>query len=124
MTFHDGAADGQPDARAIAFGCKKRIEHAFFRDGIEASAEILDCDQRRPALSRRAYTHQQRFCRRVVHCFDGILDEIDEHLLQLDPISANAAKCLAQIDLQDDIVPPQLVSHGLQNIANNFVKIE
>ena len=83
VRIHDGAADGQPQPRAVRLGGEERVEEIRQRHRLEA----------RPIVAHREFHAVGRvpgahfdFAPRgtgLVNRIDAVADEVDQHLLQL-----------------------------------------
>src|SRR5581483_1846067 len=82
MRFDYGAADRKSDAHALAFGGNERLEELFHHVGADAAAGVRHtyCDD----AVRRSGRDGEMARRRVLHGFDRVADEIEQHLLHLD----------------------------------------
>jgi hypothetical protein len=91
--------------------------------------------QSRPGISHRdkhavhsiARTADQQLPRRFVrcaHCFNGVDDQVQPHLLQLDAIRLHHRQLLRQLDLQRDVMPEQLAPGQAGGVEDRLVDIQ
>ena len=84
------AADRQPHAHALRLGCIEGGEEMVETLRIQPRARISHCDQHALRfIFPRADQQLSRPLADSTHGFDGVDDQIENHLLQLDPISQN-----------------------------------
>ena len=58
------------------------------------------------------------------HCFNGIDDQVGEHLLQLDAIRLHHRQLLPRLDLQRDVMPEQLAPGQGGGVEDRLVDVQ
>src|SRR5205814_3989510 len=91
VPIHDGAADRKPHAQPTRLRRIERLEQARRLGLAEADARILDRDDRPEAivtlLEGRAHDQPAPLRRDLPHGLDGVQQQVQEDLLELDPIA-------------------------------------
>jgi hypothetical protein len=91
---------------------------------IEADPSILDLYQNpfRPnSRTNRQYTWPAIDVR---HCLDGVVDQVEKNLLQLNAIAAKPRETWLQISFEDNILLLECGSRELESIRNNVIDLE
>jgi len=92
MDLDDRAANREPHARAIRFGCVEGIEHVVARGRIKPRTGIPHFHEYIAQLASAGDDRQ--FARSVglpAHRLDGVDDQIEDHLLQLDSVETGTS---------------------------------
>src|SRR6266850_26872 len=98
MRLDDRTADRQPHAHAAGLGGEEGAEQLVHAVRIDPDAGILHGHQHLITLVRLRTNHQlARPVRDGRHRLDRIHDEVDEHLLQLDPITEHRSQGRRQV---------------------------
>ena len=58
------------------------------------------------------------------HCFNRVNDQVQDHLLQLDPISLNRSQALLELRLNRDIVLCHFAAGDDDHVADRLVNIQ
>ena len=125
MGFDDRPADRKSHAKTVGFGREEGVEDAL-RDGrVEPRAGILDRNlqtirrgegdghgQLPPAVADRC------------HGLDAVHDQVQQHLLQLDPVAQHRLRAGGQIRVQHDAVPLQFAAGENQHLLNGVADVE
>jgi hypothetical protein len=93
VRLYDGATDRQPHAHAVGFGRKKRVEQLVRIIGVDAGAEVSNRNDY--LIGFVQMRSDQKFPWRVGygrHGLDSVHDQIDDHLLQLNPIATHGGQ--------------------------------
>ena len=70
-------------------------------------------------------TKRSRLCVRIaVHCLDGIDDQVEDHLLDLNAVGADERQILSEIDLHEDAISPCLGFYQGNRLGNNPVDVD
>jgi len=88
VSFHDRTADRQPHPKAAGLGGKEGVEQPVCILGGDPDAAIRNAQQYLVHLFLTRSDHQ--FPRPIgdrLHCFNTVHHEVDDHLLQLDPVT-------------------------------------
>jgi hypothetical protein len=125
VSFHDRPADREAHTHAIRFGGE---------EGVEQLGRIL----RRypdPAI-RHTYEHllwivltrsDHQFARPIrdrLHCFHAVHHQVDDHLLQLDPIAQDHGQSGRQLRSQRYLVADQLTLHQRDGFPDDVIDVE
>src|ERR1700754_977808 len=86
MAFDNGMADGKPKSHATLLGREHRVENMIVVGGVDTRAGILDghVDKIRFA---DAGSYAQYLQRSRLHRLDGIHDQVQDDLLQLNSVA-------------------------------------
>jgi len=112
MAFDDGATDRQPHAHAVGFGRKKRVEQLVRIIGVDAGAEVSNRNDY--LIGFVQMRSDQKLPWRVgygCHGLDSVHDQIDDHLLQLDPIATHGGQPRCEIHLERHVTAYSLTLH-------------
>src|SRR6185503_5039599 len=102
--------------------CVKGVKEAVKTLLVKSGARILDGDEYfvRCMFSRS----NEQFSRRIAyafHRFDGVHDQVQGHLLQLDAISLNERQAAIQLGLYDNTVLHDFAARQGKNLKDSFV---
>ena len=125
MGLDDGAADRQADADAVRLGRVERLEHLLDALRIEPAAGIahLNQDDVRAVVPR----HDRQEARAVAdgaHGLDRIHDQVEEHLLQLDPVARHARQRPVELRPPRDAVAARLVLRQREHFQELLVDVQ
>src|SRR5271166_4527096 len=125
MGLDDRAADRQPHAHPVGFGGV---------EGLERSVEFLRFEPRTGVLHfddyvvRIVYTGDDRKLAWAIagisHRFDGVDNQIDHYLLQLDPIRRDEGQIVGEPVLQSDGIALRLGLGQGDDFANSPVDVQ
>ena len=59
-----------------------------------------------------------------IHCLNPIKEQVEKHLLQLDPIARHQRQILLQVGLHRDLSLGGLASQQTKNFADHLVQVE
>ena len=104
MRLHDRAAYGQADAQALAFRAVERGEKLLGRGRVDPRPAIADGDFAQVVRYRRSGDDDPSI-RHGLHRFDGVADQVDQHLLDLDRIDKDAARVRIEIEAAIETLP-------------------
>src|ERR1700722_5553592 len=90
VSFNDGTADGQSHTHALRLGSEEGVENMFHAFGVESRSGILHHDLYAPGFVglRTDQQDTRPVCYRS-HGLDTVHDQVQDDLLQLDPITQN-----------------------------------
>ena len=108
MVFNDRAADIQPNAHALLLGGEKRREQLFGHGRIQARPIVADAQPHALALAVRRQSQRGPRHLAIAHCLDGIIHQIQQHLLQQHPVGIQRQTIIA-FDMKRH---PMLAQHG------------
>src|SRR5712671_2112899 len=97
MRFDNRPTDRQPKPQAARFRGIERLEHSLKSRRREARTRIPHLDRHAIRFVTAADEQFPLLFADVAHRFDGIDDQVEQYLLQLDPISLNARQALRQL---------------------------
>src|SRR5258708_9200955 len=114
VRFDDRTADGQAQAHALGLGGVERLEQAVQTLRIQSRAGIPQTDEYAVrSISARADQQLPRPLADAAHRLDGVDDQVENHLLQLDPICSDDWQALRELRPHRDA--------ALQNFATRQV---
>ena len=58
------------------------------------------------------------------HCFDGVDDQIEEHLLQLNAVPLNGRQVVCELELERDTAPEQFAAGQGDDLENGLVDVQ
>src|SRR5262245_29202706 len=105
MSLDDGPADGQADPHPVALGRVEGVEELVHALRIEANAGIAHGDPH--TVGGLAFGSDQQVPRTVVdanHRIRRVAEQVQDHLLELDPIGCEGRKILGELRLKHDAV--------------------
>src|SRR6266481_6064044 len=98
VRFDDRTADGQAQAHALGLGGVERLEQAVQTLRIHSRTAIPQTDEYAVrSISARADQQLPRPLADAAHRLDGVDDQVENHLLQLDPICSNDWQALREL---------------------------
>src|SRR5688572_15004730 len=105
MSFDDGAADGEPDPHAGALRRVERVEQLVYTLLVDAHAGIPYGQAH--SILVLAFGSDQQLPRAVVHAHHrvaGVADQVQDDLLELDPVTGQRRKILGELRMNCDPV--------------------
>src|SRR5260370_18841867 len=109
VAFHDRTADREPHTHAARFGSEEGVEQPVRVFGGDPDAAIRHAYEHLLCLVLAGSDHQfARPIRDRLHGFNAIHHQVDDHLLQLDPIGQGHGERGCQLHLQPHLVADQL----------------
>ena len=125
MRFDNPAANGQPNSDASGF---RREE------GVEQAIDVVRVDARTIVLHRNDHLTDivllrldQQFVRSVAnrrHGLNTICQEIDDDLLQLNPITTHQRQIGSEVESQEDAITEQLRLDQRDNFLDNLIQVQ
>src|SRR3984893_772022 len=125
VRFGDRTTDRQSHAHASRLGRVKRIEQVIEALRFQSRARIAYGDEH--AVRRVQTRVDQQLARSLAdlaHRFDGVHDQVQDHLLQLDSISPDARQTVRELGLQQDAMPPHLAPCQGDRFEDRFVDVQ
>ena len=121
----DRAADRKTETEAAFLGGRERLEETGLDLRSNAAAGILDRNLD-PLIVVGSGRDREGPCtgRRVLHRFAGIHHEIQDHLLELDPIAADDAYSLGKIPDNSDLVGNKIAVRKIEHFGDDVVDLE
>src|SRR5215475_16116029 len=86
MRLDDGAADREPESHALALGGDEGLEQVRGHLGRQSRPGIGDADLRHVVGRRDGGDLEPALACRLDHDLDGVANEVDQHLLDLDAV--------------------------------------
>src|SRR5918992_1403810 len=109
MSFDDGAADGEPDAHAVALRRIESVKQLVHALAVDADAGIPHAHTH--TIAGIPFGSDQHVPRAIVdteHRVRGVAHEVQDDLLDLDPIAGDGRKILGELRPKYDPVPPKV----------------
>lgn len=105
MRFNDRTANRQAHPQAAGLGRVEGLEGEFGRRRWQTRTRILHQDERSTGFGLAGGDQQlSRPLRHPAHCFDGIDYQVQDDLLQLDPICSNERQAIRKSRLHRNAV--------------------
>src|SRR4030095_5581409 len=124
MRLYDSATYRQSHAHTVWFGRKESIKDTLEILGIEPLAGIAHRDNQIVRLILAAANGQFPFPFLAVRdCFRALDDQIQNHLLQLNSISAHERQTTGELAFQKNVALACFALGYCNNLDNNFVEI-
>src|SRR6266446_6207256 len=125
MSFDDRTTDRQPHPQTAALGRIEGLKEVLVICWRQSRPRILHSDEHAvlPVLSR-ANQQPSRSLADAAHCFNGVDDQVEDHLLQLDPISLNERQALRELRLRRDAVLHHFPTGQDNHIADRVVDVQ
>ena len=125
MSIDDGAADVQAYTHSVAFGGVEGVKQLVHALGLEPAAGISDGHAH--AITGLPGALDEQVPRPVVHVghrVDGVTKQVENDLLQLDPVAGNGRKISGEFRLQRDAVALELAQRQRDDLSRRVVQIE
>jgi hypothetical protein len=124
MGFDDRTADRQSHAYPVGLGRVEWVEEALETLRAQSGTRISHNDEHAVRLLHSADHQLAGPLAGVAHRFDGVDDQVDDNLLQLDAIASNERQALRELRLQRDAIaqqfaPCQLVTSRIVSLMSN-----
>ena len=123
--FDDRSADREPHTHALGLGGVERVEQTFKTLRVQSRARILHGDEHGArGLLSSADQQLPRPLGDTAHRLDGVEDQIENYLLQLDSISLNERQALRELRLHRDIVFHHFATGQGNDFEDDFVDLD
>src|SRR5277367_6443733 len=100
MSFDDRTADRKAHSQAAGLCRVEGLEEALETRWSQSRTRILHRNEHAVRLGfPGAYQQFTRPLPGAAHCFDGVDDQVKDHLLQLNPVSFNERQALCELRL-------------------------
>ena len=102
MSLDDGTADGEPDPHAVGFRCVEGVEQLVHVLRVDAHAGIPHAHAHTIAVL--AFGSDQQLPRAIVHVnhrVAGVAEQVQDHLLELDPIAGDGREIVGELRLKN-----------------------
>src|SRR6516225_243954 len=124
MRFDNGAADRQAHPQAARLCREERVKDALETRWSQSWTRIPYRDKHPIRLSLSSADDQfPRPLADRAQCFDSVDDQVEDHLLQLDPISANKWQALRALRLHRDAVLRDFATGQADDLEDRFVDV-
>src|SRR3974390_448448 len=100
MRLNDQTADGKAHPHATAFGREKSAENPLTNFRRNSDACISHRNKDLFIVQRGAYVDLSRSLRRHIHGLDGVEEQIENNLLQLNMVTQNRRQLISQFNLE------------------------
>src|SRR5262245_15732193 len=122
MCMHNCSHDRQPQSRSFALGGDERFEdaRADLRRYPPSGVANLELERLFGKLASR-YDHVSALAREWIECIDGVEQQIEQHLLELNVIPDNGTGILVELELQRDLMDHQVACHQARDGVDHFV---
>src|SRR3954470_21713703 len=125
MRFDDRAANRKAHPGAAGFRREERLEDALRVVRTDADSGILNRHQHAVGLDRLRFHRQHpRAIRQRGHGLDGIHDQVQKNLLQLNAVDRDEWQALTQFDPQRYAVALQIAPLKRENVVDQSVDVE
>src|ERR1700689_3058162 len=125
MGFHDRTANRESHTHAAGFGGEEGIEEPVCILGRDPDAAIRHTYEHSVCLVLAGMDHQfARSVRDRLHGFQAIHHQIDNYLLQLDPITQDHWYSRCQLRPQRHLVADQLTLHQRDDLPDDVINVE
>ena len=125
VVLYNRTANRQPHPHSLRLGGVESIKDLFEILCIESNTGVLHSYKHFIRFVRRGSNHHlPRSIRDRIHGFDTVYHQIENHLLQLDPIAQYAGKIDSQIHLQHDAGFLYFALRQTHNLLDDFVDIQ
>jgi len=124
MSFDDGAADGQPDTHAVAFRGVEGVEQLVHALGVDAHAGIPHAHTHTIAVL--PFGSDQQLPRAIVHAnhrVRGVAEQVQDDLLELDPIAGDRREIVGELRLKNDPVSLKVIHRQRNDFSRGLVQI-
>src|SRR5215475_7991761 len=124
VTFDDELADEQSHPHAGRLGRVEWVENTsnIFRAYAWSRVSYGDGDVGRP-VHRSADRHFARTLCALSQCLDGVDNQIQNHLLQLNPISFDERQSLCKLRMHRDAVLHRLAARKLNHLVDRPIEL-
>ena len=102
MRLDDRTGNRQAQAHAVCFACRERFEKILLNPFGESNTSINHVDPDRAVVHQRG-GNRQFVLDGSIHRFDGVADQIDQDLLDLNAIHEDAIDVRAKLQAKLDI---------------------
>ena len=90
MAFYDHSANSQSQAHPSRFRCNERFKYSVCLFWINSRPGVFHCyDNGSVAMMLSTESQYPAIVLDAIHCFDGVVHQIDEDFLQLTPVAHN-----------------------------------
>ena len=125
MSFDDGATDGESDTHPVTFCCVEGVKQLVHDLRVDPDAGIayhhahtiaplsLGSDQQLPWAVINAY-----------HRVGSIAQQVQDDLLELDPIANDSRQVLSKFRLKNDSASVQVTRRQRNDLARGLIQIE
>src|SRR5215831_17861934 len=124
MSLDDRATDGEPDAHAIGFRCVEGVEQLDHILGVHAHADIPHAHA--DTIAVLAFGSDQQLPRAIVHVnhrVGGVAEQVQDDLLELDPIAGDGREVLGELRLKNDAVALEVTQRQCHNLPRDLVQV-
>ena len=124
VRLDDRAADRQAHPHALGLGREGRREDPVSLARADSGAGIRDRQGHGVAVARLRTDRQDSRLAPLRHRVDGVDDEVEKHLLQLDPVTGHDRDLLHRFHSHRNPMPLQLASAQSERLLLQLVDIE
>ena len=122
MSFDDGLTDRQAHPHAGVFGREEPVEKTGEMFRIDARAAVLDGAAHRLRIQKQGPDGDAavRGCN-LRHRLDGIEDQIDDDLRELDAVSHDLGQLIRELEGDSDLFQQQLMAQEAQRLIDDVI---
>src|ERR1700730_15667232 len=124
MRLDYGMADCQPHSDAFRLRGKEWFKDTVGQMRLNSWSRVLNLDQHPICASCRPEQKLPWSFRRQSHGFNGVHDEINQHLLQLHLVAGHAREIRCEVDAQGDMASRQLGAQQNPYVLNDPVNVQ
>ncbi len=124
MRFDDGAADREPQAHPLRLGRHERLEDALQVLGPNTRAAVGDGHDHARALPAAAAHSELSLRLGPGHGVAAVDEEIQQHLLQLDPIARHGGKLRREVNAYADLTVDEVATHEREYLLDHLVHVD
>lgn len=125
VTVNNGPANRQPQTRALRLRRDERIEYVVEKLWIDAGSGVRHFNDNRPVtVTPGFHVHYAIALFDGVHGFNGVVDQVYDHLLQLPAVPQHLRKGGAKVDAGRNVVIAKFRTKNPQPSQGCFVNIE
>ena len=125
MSFDDGATDGESDTHPVSFSCVEGVKQLVHDLRVDADAGIPHGHAHTIALfSLRSDQQPPWAVVNAQHRVGSIAQQIQDDLLELDPIANNSRQVLSKLRLKNDSVSVEVTRRQGNDLARGLIQVQ
>src|SRR6185436_7854736 len=125
MCSDDRAADREAEAKAALLGGREWLKEMVRDLRRDAASGILDGDLHRLVCVGSGNDDEGPLARRrVLHGFAGIHDEVEYHLLELDPIAVDDPHPASELPCDRNLMRDEVALRKIEHFGHDQVDVE
>src|SRR3972149_712395 len=120
VNLDDGLANAKAVSHAVSFGREKRVEQVDRRIRREPRAGILNFKHDRLGLGERTDRNRPSILLPILKRIAGVGQQIDDYLLELNPVTPHGRQLVGELKLDFDLVPAKLERHQVDRVVQQL----